>query len=119
MNWYIQCLKKYADFSGRARRMEYWMFVLVSVIIVFVIATLEKMFGYIPGKDETNIFIDLYFLAVLVPSIAVSVRRLHDIGKSGWWYFICFIPFLGWIWYLVLMCLDGTAGTNKYGAEPE
>ncbi|MBS4960459.1 MAG: DUF805 domain-containing protein [Clostridiales bacterium] len=107
MSWYLGVLKKYAVFEGRARRKEYWMFVLFNFIISFVLS-------YISASIST-----LYLLAVILPGIAVSVRRLHDIGKSGFWLLVSFIPIIGSIILLVFMCLDSQAGTNTYGPNPK
>ncbi len=113
MEWYIKCLKQYADFNGRARRKELWMFVLFNMIVYIVLSVID---GLIFGA---NILSAIYCLAVMVPGIAVFVRRLHDIGKSGWWYFISFIPLIGGIWLLILCCQDGKPGTNEWGTNPK
>ncbi|WP_010680974.1 DUF805 domain-containing protein [Acetivibrio cellulolyticus] len=118
MEWYLKVLKQYADFSGRARRKEYWMFYLFNCIIAFVLLI---PFAFI-NDTKVILFIGLYFiyaLGVMIPSIAVLVRRLHDIDKSGWWYFISFVPFIGSIWLLVLLCTEGTRGRNSYGPDPK
>jgi len=113
MNWYIEVLKKYAVFTGRARRKEYWMFALVNLGISLIIGLIEGMFGS-PG-----VLANLYALAVLLPGIAVSVRRLHDTGRSGWWLLISLIPFIGAIVLLVFMVQDSMPGTNEYGLNPK
>ncbi|MFQ9616462.1 MAG: DUF805 domain-containing protein [Clostridium butyricum] len=111
MNYYLDVLKKYATFSGRARRKEYWMFVLINAIVVMAISLIEYAAG-------TNGIIGyIYGLALIIPMIAVTVRRLHDIGKSGFWYFICLIPLIGSIWLLVLLCTDSQPGQNQFGAN--
>ena len=115
MNWYIKVLNQYFDFKGRARRTEYWMFTLVSVIISWSIIG----FSLAIQSSELNILEDLYSLAVLIPSLAVSVRRLHDIGKSGWNLLLVLIPFIGAIILLVWMCEDSQHGTNKWGKNPK
>jgi uncharacterized membrane protein YhaH (DUF805 family) len=107
MNWYLKVLKQYADFSGRARRKEYWMFQLFDVIFIIV-----AMIFAIP------LFV-LYVLATRIPALAVTVRRLHDVGKSGWMLFIGLIPLIGSIWFLVLMLTDSQQGTNKWGQNPK
>ena len=112
MNWYLEVLKKYAVFDGRAGRKEYWMFFLINLIIAILIGTLEGLIG-IPGVIGA-----LYSLAVLVPGLAVSVRRLHDTDRSGWWVLICLIPVVGALVLLVLMALEGTPGQNQFGANP-
>jgi uncharacterized membrane protein YhaH (DUF805 family) len=113
MNWYIEVLKKYAVFTGRARRKEYWMFVLFNVIISFALGFMESLAGG-PG-----IIANIYALAVFLPGLAVSVRRLHDVGKSGWFMFIALIPLVGAIWLLVLYCTDSQPGENQYGVNPK
>ena len=113
MNWYLEVLKKYAVFSGRARRQEYWMFVLFNFIIAIVLGIIEGIIG-IPGILST-----LYMLAVLLPSIAVSVRRLHDTDRTGWWLLIGFVPVIGFIVLLIFMVMDSTAGENQYGPNPK
>ena len=113
MNWYLEVLKKYAVFSGRARRKEYWMFFLFNVIIAIVLGIIEGILG-IPGILGT-----LYMLAVLIPGIAVSVRRLHDTDRTGWWILIGFVPVIGAIVLLIFMVMDSTAGENQYGPNPK
>jgi len=113
MNWYLKVLKQYADFSGRARRKEYWMFQLFDVIFIIV-----AMIFAIKGTGYGPLFV-LYVIATRIPALAVTVRRLHDVGKSGWMLLIVLIPFLGWIWLLVLMVTDSQKGTNKWGQNPK
>lgn len=100
MKWYLAVLKKYAVFNGRARRSEYWYFFLFNVIISVVLNVVNPLLG------------SLYSLVVLIPGIAVAVRRMHDVNKSGWY---CLIP----IYNLVLACTEGTGGTNEYGHDPK
>jgi uncharacterized membrane protein YhaH (DUF805 family) len=119
MNWYLAVLKKYAVFSGRARRKEYWMFVLFNLIFAIVAMILDNILKTaIEGSGYGLIYI-VYTLAVLLPGLGVSVRRLHDVGKSGWFLFIALIPIIGAIWLLVLMCTDGNPGKNEYGTNPK
>lgn len=113
MNWYLDVLKKYAEFSGRARRMEYWMFTLFNFIIAVVLNIVEGLIGS-PG-----ILGGIYALAVLVPSIAVSVRRLHDTDRSGLWLLIAFIPCIGGLVLLVFMVQDSNPGDNQFGPNPK
>ena len=115
MNYYVNALKNYATFSGRARRKEYWMFFLFNLIFSAVAGILDMIIGL----DGMLGLTALYSLATFIPRIAVSVRRLHDIGKTGWWYFIVLIPLIGSIWYLILMCTDSKYGTNTYGENPK
>lgn len=134
MDWYIGCLRKYADFSGRARRKEYWMFALVNFIIFCVAVFLILIAGgaeynaqgWMAGQTGASplaaflyIVLSLYWVAIIVPALAVSVRRLHDIGKSGWWWFIQFVPAIGGIWFFVLMVLDSQGGANEWGPNPK
>jgi uncharacterized membrane protein YhaH (DUF805 family) len=113
MGWYLAVLKKYAVFTGRARRKEFWMFYLFYFIIVVVLCVIEMTLG-IP-----YILSGLYSLAVLIPSIAVTVRRLHDTGRSGWWWWILLVPIIGPIVLLVFMVLDSQPGDNEYGPNPK
>jgi uncharacterized membrane protein YhaH (DUF805 family) len=119
MNWYLKALKNYAVFSGRARRKEYWMFALFNGIFLIVAAILDNILGTTIKNVGYGLFYCLYGLAVLIPSLAVSFRRLHDVGKSGWFFLIALIPIIGAIWLLVLVCTDGNAGENEYGANPK
>ena len=118
MNWYLQVLKKYAVFNGRARRTEYWMFVLFNFIIVIALGFIEGFTGIAPGTDQ-SVLGGLYMLAVLLPGIAVGVRRLHDTGRSGWWLLIGFVPLIGAIVLLVFMVQDSHSGENQYGPNPK
>ncbi|MDR2840239.1 MAG: DUF805 domain-containing protein [Paludibacter sp.] len=121
MKWYIQALKRYIDFSGRANRKEYWYFVLFNVIFSLTFLMLALFCAaYFLNKGTTffsNLTI-LYFVIVFLPSMAVTVRRLHDFGKSGWWYFISFIPFIGGVYMVLLLCQQSDYD-NNYGAEPD
>ncbi|EMB25515.1 DUF805 domain-containing protein [Treponema denticola] len=112
MNYYLDVLKKYIVFDGRARRKEYWMFILFNVIVGGVLAILDSILG-------TAILGYLYSLAVLLPSLAVQVRRLHDINKPWYWIFITLIPLVGAIWMIVLMATEGTRGDNDFGPDPK
>ncbi len=108
MNWYLQALKKYADFSGRARRKEYWFFVLFNIIISVVLTVCDVFMGTYSAAAS-----------ILIPGIAVSVRRLHDTGRSGWWLLIVLVPLIGWIVLLIFMLIDGQPGQNAYGPSPK
>jgi uncharacterized membrane protein YhaH (DUF805 family) len=119
MNWYLKCLKQYADFSGRARRKEYWMFVLFNIIFAIVAMILDNVFGIAMEGVGNGPIYRLYLLATLIPSLAVAVRRLHDVGKSGWMILISLIPIIGAIWLLVLMVTDSNPGENQYGQNPK
>jgi uncharacterized membrane protein YhaH (DUF805 family) len=119
MNYYLAALKKYAEFSGRARRKEYWFFALFNVIFILVAMLLDNILGLTIMDLPYGFFYFAYAVAMVIPGIAVFVRRMHDIGKSGWWYFIAFIPLIGAIWLLVLCLTEGTPGDNEYGPDPK
>ena len=119
MDWYLKVLKQYADFNGRARRKEYWMFVLFNVIFAIVAIVIDNILGIASrGSGYGPIYI-LYGLAVFIPGIAVSARRLHDTGKSGWMLLLALIPIIGAIWLFVLFVTDGDMGDNEYGVNPK
>jgi uncharacterized membrane protein YhaH (DUF805 family) len=113
-------LKRYAEFSGRSQRKEYWMFTLgviiaeVVIMIVEGILGINRMVGGIYGP-----ILSLFVLALIIPSLAVSIRRLHDIDKSGWFLLLAFIPLIGSIILLVFFCTNGTSGPNRFGADPK
>ena len=119
MNWYLDVLKKYAVFTGRARRKEYWMYTLFQIIFFIVAAILDNIIGTAIDGVGYGLFYFVYALATLIPSLAVGVRRLHDTGRSGWMLLIALIPIVGSIWLLVLMVLEGNPGENEYGADPK
>jgi uncharacterized membrane protein YhaH (DUF805 family) len=119
MNWYLAVLKNYAGFSGRARRMEYWMFWLISLLITIALSIVDVMGGMSNPMTGLGVLSGVYSLAVLIPSLAVAVRRLHDTDRSGWWLLIGLIPLLGLIVLLVFLLMDGTPGDNKYGPSPK
>ena len=106
------------DFSGRARRKEYWMFFLFNMIFAFVAMFLDNTLGT-AGPAGYGIFYGIYALALFIPGLAVFVRRLHDVGKSGWMFLIAFIPLIGAIWLTVLLVTDSNPGENQYGANPK
>jgi uncharacterized membrane protein YhaH (DUF805 family) len=113
-------LRRYADFSGRSRRMEYWMFVIFNIIVSVVASIIDVVVGTATSiAGVTGVFSSLVALAFLIPGIAVSVRRLHDQDKSGWWLLIGLIPVLGFIVILVFTFLEGTKGDNRFGADPK
>lgn len=119
MNWYLNVLQKYAVFSGRARRKEYWFFVLFNIIIALALTFIDFSTGLYDVESEIGLLSSLYSLAVLVPSIAVTIRRLHDTGRTGWWFLIAFVPIIGAIVLLVFMVFDSTPGDNQYGPNPQ
>lgn len=118
--YYINVLKKYCDFKGRASRSEYWWFTLVNVVIACVLSLIPLM---ILGSDPDNLIksqflCSLYSLAVFLPGLGVSIRRLHDTDRSGWWILLGLIPFIGGVWLLVYMALPPTEEANDYGPNP-
>ena len=119
MSWYLEALKKYAVFSGRARRMEYWYFVLFNLIVAFVLALIDTLLGTTTGVSSFGLLSGLYGLAVLIPTLALWVRRLHDIDRTGWWLLINLVPLVGTIVLLVFALTPGTPGSNQYGPDPK
>ena len=119
MSWYLEALKKYAVFSGRSRRMEYWFFVLFNLIVAFVLALIDMLIGTFSAMQNIGLLSGIYSLAVLIPTLAVTVRRLHDIDRSGWWILINLIPLIGSIVLLVFSLLPGTPGSNRFGPDPK
>ena len=119
MNWYLKVLKQYADFNGRARRKEFWMFTLVNTIISYALLGIFALISNAVGSPEIMFVSYLYTFAILIPSIAVWVRRLHDIGKSGWALLFILIPLVGPILLIVWACKDSDEGTNEYGPNPK
>jgi uncharacterized membrane protein YhaH (DUF805 family) len=117
MNWYVEVLKKYAVFSGRARRKEYWTFTLINVLISIVLTIIEMVAGLTHGGFGP--LTSLYSLAVLIPGLAVSIRRLHDTNRSGWWLLIPLVPLIGIIALLVFLVSDSDPGENQYGPNPK
>ena len=118
MNWYVEALKKYAVFSGRARRKEYWYFFLFHIIIFLVLMTIDILIGSYSAETRIGLLSALYLLATLIPHIAVGVRRLHDTNRSGWWILIGFVPILG-IVLLIFMVQDSQPSENQYGPNPK
>lgn len=119
MNWYLEALKKYAVFSGRARRKEYWYFILFSVIMIIPLAVIDSVTGTFNAKVGTGLLGAIYMLAMWLPMIAVTVRRLHDTGRKDWWLLIGLVPLIGFIVLFVFMVQDSHQGTNQYGPDPK
>ncbi len=113
MNWYFEVLKKYAVFDGRAHRTEFWLFFLFSFIISLFLGVIVGLVGGLWFVTT------LYALAVLIPGLAVSVRRLHDTNRSGWWILTGLVPILGWIALLIFYIEDSRPGANQYGPNPK
>lgn len=118
MEWYLAVLRKYAVFTGRARRREFWMFTLVNVLISIGLSIIDTILGTDYGSGY-GILSTIYGLAVLIPSIAVGVRRLHDTGRTGWWLLIGLVPCVGLIVLIVFYATEGQRGDNQYGADPK
>jgi uncharacterized membrane protein YhaH (DUF805 family) len=116
VHWYMKVLRQYSDFRGRARRTEYWIFTLVSVLISVALAFVDAVLGLEAGG--LGLLGVLYGLAVLLPSLAVGARRLHDTGRSGWWQLIQIVPVIGIIVLIVFLATDGHPGANTYGPDP-
>ena len=116
----FEALKKYAVFSGRARRKEYWLFMLLYFIAMVVAGLFDDLVvGERVAFDSTmGVFSWIVFLGLLIPSIAVSVRRLHDKNLRGWWFLLFLIPLIGTIALFILYCMRGTDGDNRFGADP-
>lgn len=116
MNWYLKVVRdNYANFKGRARRQEYWMFAFINLIIILILNTIDR----VAFSADMAILSSIYGLAILIPGIAVAVRRLHDTDRSGWWALLGLIPIVGTIILIVMMCFDSTPGTNRFGPNPK
>ncbi|AZN39644.1 DUF805 domain-containing protein [Paenibacillus albus] len=113
MEWYMKVIRNYVGFQGRARRKEYWMFILFNIIISLILSIIEDLLGL------STMLSKLYSLFIFLPGLAVAVRRLHDTDKSGWWVLIGLIPLVGFIVLLILTCLDSDPGTNRFGENPK
>lgn len=119
MKWYLGVLKKYAVFSGRARRKEYWYFALFSTLVQLLLMVIDYSIGTSDLKTGTSLLVGIYSLAVAIPYLAVSVRRLHDTGRSGWWLLIVLVPIIGGLALLVFTLQDSKPGENQYGPNPK
>ena len=129
MEWYLKVMRdNYANFKGRARRKEYWMYTLIFTVLLIALMTI--MFSVLSFSDETGIetgpsvyltviLVIVFLFAHFIPSIALTVRRLHDTGKSGWWYLIVLVPYLGNFVIFIFTLIDGDRGDNKYGSNPK
>lgn len=120
MNWYLDVLKnKYAMFNGRARRKEYWFFVLFNILASIALGIVDSITGTFNDDMGVGLLGGIYWLAVLIPAIAVAVRRLHDTGRTGWWLLLAFIPVIGGLVLLIFMVFDSEPGDNQYGPNPK
>ena len=114
IDYYLEAFRKYADFSGRSTRSEYWWFYLVTIAVSILASILDSILNIPLGLISV-----LYFLISLIPSLSIQVRRLHDVDKSGWYMLLNFFIIIGWIWLYILNILDSTPGANKYGPNPK
>jgi uncharacterized membrane protein YhaH (DUF805 family) len=114
MNWFMAALKKYADFSGRAQRSEYWYFFLFYLLIYLGLIVAGQVIG-----NLGSILALLFLLAMMIPSLSVGVRRLHDTDRSGWWLLISLIPLIGAIVLIVFAVQDSQSGDNRFGSNPK
>lgn len=119
MNWYVDVLRKYAVFSGRARRKEYWFFVLFNLLIVAGLTLVDMFVGTYDPIREIGLLSGLYGIGVILPSVAVGARRLHDSGRTAWWLLIGLVPVIGAIVLLIFFVLDSQLGDNEYGPNPK
>ncbi|MDG2272356.1 MAG: DUF805 domain-containing protein [Halioglobus sp.] len=119
MNWYLQVLNKYTQFDGRSRRKEYWMFILINMVISFILTFVDRLTGTLNPDVGLGLLSGIYTLAVLIPSIAVACRRLHDTGKSGWWLLILIVPLIGWLVLVIFFVQDSQTEENQYGVCPK
>ena len=116
LEYYKKYWQNYVNFQGRARRSEYWYPMLCNIIVAVVLGILATLTSLV---SVFAILISLFSLAILLPSLSVEIRRLHDIGKSGWWLFIALVPMVGGILLLVWFCTDSNPGENQYGPNPK
>ena len=129
MEWMLMPYRRYADFSGRSRRKEYWMFILFTAIVYAVVFSLMMAGGFSFSPDGTPsrgplfwlgaLLLGVFVLGSFIPSIAVQVRRFHDQDKSGWFVLLAFVPYVGGLIVLIFMCIEGTRGPNRFGPDPK
>ena len=113
MDWYLNVIRKYTVFSGRASREEFWYFLLINILVSIAVGFVDRFMGW-GNTSDAGLLGGLYSLFIFLPSLAVVVRRLHDTGRSGWWALIMIIPLLGWVALLVMMAFPGKPD-NEYG----
>jgi uncharacterized membrane protein YhaH (DUF805 family) len=118
IDWAKRPLQKYADFSGRAPRPEYWWFVLAQIVVLLIAMMLDSMLGSDIGDSGYGLIYIIVALGLLLPALAVGVRRLHDTGRSGWWLLIALIPIIGAIILIIFLASEGNQGDNEYGPPP-
>lgn len=118
MNWYIGVLKQYATFKGRARRKEYWTFLLINMLVTMALALVDRQLGTFNPEYGMGTVGMVYAAAIFLPTLAVTVRRLHDTDRTGWWALLGILP-LGVIALLILQAFEGTKGSNRFGPDPK
>lgn len=118
MKYYLQAFKNYANFNGRARRKEYWLYILFFYLFTILMIFLDNLLG-ITIEDGIGPLTLVYILISIIPSFAVLIRRLHDIGKSGWWFLVSWVPLIGGIWLFILLVTDSQIEENIYGKNPK
>jgi uncharacterized membrane protein YhaH (DUF805 family) len=119
VHWYFEVLRKFATFNGRARRREYWTFQLVNLLLVIALAVVDELTGTFDEDVGLGLLSGLYLLAILLPSFAVQVRRLHDTGRSGWWILVGLVPLIGNLVLIVFSLLDSQPDSNRFGPNPK
>ncbi len=119
MNWYLMTIKQYFDFSGRARRKQYWFFTLINIILSLLLSSFDGLIGLFNVDAGLGLISGLYSLAILLPAIGVTVRRLHDTGRTGWWLLIGLIPLIGALVLLYFLVSNGEEQTNRFGTNPK
>ncbi len=119
MHWYLKVLKHYRQFTGRAQRAEFWYFTLFNLLIIIALAIVDTLIGTYSVETGYGLLSGLYMLGVLLPGIAVAVRRLHDTGRSGWWYLLVLIPLIGALVLIFFFVKDSQPGENQYGPNPK
>lgn len=118
MKWYLMAFQKYGVFNGRSRRKEYWTFVLFNIFIGVILYYIERYYFCFPRVVGLGPYQRIYYIITLLPTLSLSVRRLHDTNRSGLWVFINFVPLVGGFWFFWLMLLDSDHYTNRYGDDP-
>ena len=119
MSWFLMAIKKYAQFDGRSQRSEYWFFALFYILFAIAATLIDVGVGSYDPQTGFGLLSAILAIGLFIPSLSVSVRRLHDTDRSGWWLLICLIPLVGAIWFLVLMVFDSTPGNNRFGPNPK
>jgi uncharacterized membrane protein YhaH (DUF805 family) len=119
MQWFVMGMKNFLQFGGRSRRSEYWYFALFYILILFVLAFIDVSFGWVRNGSGIGPLSGLFVLIVFLPNLALSIRRLHDTGRSGWWILIGFVPIIGFMALIYFYAIEGDADTNVYGPNPK